>query len=463
MIRGNPLDGRAAARASAATDGLAARRTAAKILFQVETRRAYADVLLGHHLEAFSTPDRRLITRLVLGSLAWRGRLDHELAHLSSRPLDELDPAVMAILRLGLFQLRFMSRIPAHAAVNTAVQIAREGKRTGSAGGLINAILRRATASAEPLPRREKDAIGYLAVAGSHPRWLVEKFVNWFGIGDAERLMAANNAAAPNVLRLNLALGTRADVLVRLGEIGVAIADGGALPETAFSIAPANLRDERIAGLVYAQSEASQWVSRMLAPTPGATAIDCAAAPGGKATHIAQLTGPSGRVIALDRNFAGLERARSAARRLRLNNLIFVCADLTGSAPLTEYAYDFVLLDAPCTGLGTLREHPEIRWRLQPDDPARMAAIQFRMLENAAALVRAGGAIVYAVCSLAPEEGSGVVHRFLAHHPDFTIDREPPVPPALRSELNADATLLARPDRDGRDGFFAARLIRRRK
>ena len=167
-------------------------------------------------------------------------------------------------------------------------------------------------------------------------------------------------------------------------------------------------------GLFHAQSEASQMTARMLAPRAGATVVDCAAAPGGKATHLAEIVGAHGRVIAVDVNLNGLKNARALARRLRHRNVEFVCADLTAAAPLRQSSFDYVLLDAPCTGIGTLREHPEIKWRLKPTDPARMAAIQSRMLENAAALVRRGGAIVYSVCSIAPEEGESVVDGFLA-------------------------------------------------
>jgi 16S rRNA (cytosine967-C5)-methyltransferase len=190
--------------------------------------------------------------------------------------------------------------------------------------------------------------------------------------------------------------------------------------------------------------------------------VDCAAAPGGKATHLAELVGSAGRVLALDVNFSGLMRARMTAEALGHRNLDLVCADLTAAIALGESQFDFVLLDAPCTGLGTLREHPEIRWRLGPGDPARLAELQSRMLARAAALLRPGGAMVYSVCSLAPEEGIGVVRNFLALHPEFAIDRAPRVHPVIARELREDGTMLTRPDRGGRDGFFAARIIRSR-
>ena len=200
-------------------------------------------------------------------------------------------------------------------------------------------------------------------------------------------------------------------------------------------------------------------VARMLAPRAGATVVDCAAAPGGKSTHLAEIVGERGRVIAVDINRNGLKNARGLARRLRHPNIDFACADLERAAPLRQ-AGEYVLLDAPCTGLGTLREHPEIRWRLKPDDPARMAAIQLRMLENAAELVRPGGAIVYSVCSLAPAEGEGVIDEFLAKHSEFEIDARPPNYDQIKDVLDARGFMKTRPDVGGLDGFFAARLIR---
>ncbi len=202
-------------------------------------------------------------------------------------------------------------------------------------------------------------------------------------------------------------------------------------------------------------------VARMLAPALGATVLDCACAPGGKTTHLAELVEERGQVIAIDMNFAGLKHARELAKRLRHRNIEFVRADLNSALPLKPASVNYVLLDAPCTGLGTLREHPEIRWRMGPQDPARMAAIQLRMLEQAASTVRSGGAIVYSVCSIALEEGCGVIDAFLRNHPEFTIDHELKNREELRNVIDARGFLQTRPDVGGLDGFFAVRLKRR--
>jgi 16S rRNA (cytosine967-C5)-methyltransferase len=447
--------------ASRTDEGLASRLAAVEILYRVDQESAFADVLLGGRLPDFAPADRRLVTRLVLGTLAWRGRLDYELAHLTGRKLDGIQPAALAIMRMGLFQLRFLDRIPQHAVVDTAVSLAKRIPEARKASGFVNAVMRRATRETAPMPPRERNEKSFLAVAYSHPRWMVERFVESFGVANAERLMTANNDAAPNVIRLNLARGTRAEILEKLTADGFEIGAPGRAPETIVLSGAPNFESRAYReGLFHAQSEASQLTARMLAPGAGATVVDCAAAPGGKSTHLAEMVGERGCVIALDSNLGGLKNARGLAHRLRHRNVEFVCADLTSAAPLRPSSVEYVLLDAPCTGLGTLREHPEIKWRLKPSDPARMAAIQSRMIDNAAALVRRGGAIVYSVCSIAPEEGERVVDNFLASHADFEIDRSVAAG-ELKDVIDTRGFMQTRPDVGGLDGFFAARLLRK--
>ncbi len=442
--------------------GLPVRRAALEILLRVENRGAYADVLLGNRLPAFIEADRRLLTRLVLGTLAWRGRLDYEIERLARRPLGEIEPVVLEILRVGLFQLRFLDRIPKHAAVDTAVTLARENRASRGAHGFVNAILRAATRTAVELPPRSRDEIAYMAVRWSHPRWLVERMVEWFGAEGSESLMAANNEAAPTAIRLNLRRAGREEIIARLERDGMEVAATGRFPETLILKGAPRFDSESFReGLFHVQSEASQIVARLLAPTAGSTIADCAAAPGGKTTHLAELTGAEGRVVGLDTNLAGLRAAASVAQRLGARNAMFVQADACSPLPLRNEAFDFVLLDAPCTGLGTLREHPELRWRLGADDPARMGRLQLAMLSNVATLVRERGALVYAVCSLAPEEGSSVVSAFLERNRQFALDPEPPWRAEIGDLVGPSGTILLRPDRGGFDGFFAARMLRR--
>ena len=273
-------------------EGLASRMAAVEILYRVDQEAAYADVLLGGRLPDFAPADRRLITRLVLGTLAWRGRLDYELAHLTGRKLDGIQPAAVAIMRMGLFQLRYLDRIPQHAVVDTAVSMAKRIPETRKASGFVNAVMRRATRETAPMPPRDRNEKSFLAVAYSHPRWMVERFVEWFGVANAERLMTANNDAAPNVIRLNLARGSRTEIIEQLKADGFETGTPGRAPETLVLGAAPHFESRAYReGLFHAQSEASQMAARMLAPRAGATVVDCAAAPGGKATHLAEMIG----------------------------------------------------------------------------------------------------------------------------------------------------------------------------
>src|SRR5271156_3508950 len=326
-------------------EGIASRLAAVEILYRVDQESAYADVLLGQRLPDFAPADRRLITRLVLGTLAWRGRLDYELSHLTTRKLDATQPATLAIMRLGLFQLRFLDRIPQHAVVDTAVSLAKRIPEVRKAQGFVNAVMRRATRETAPMPSRERNEKIFLAVAFSHPRWMVERFVDWFGVADAERLMAADNDAAPNVIRLNLTRGSRAEILERLDKDGFEIGAHGRAPETiVLKSAPQFESVSYREGLFHAQSEASQMVARMLGARAGASVADCASAPGGKATHLAEMVGERGRVIAVDSNRNGLKNARHLAQRLRHRNIAFVCAELRASSPLRSASFEYVLL-----------------------------------------------------------------------------------------------------------------------
>ncbi|MGC1678714.1 MAG: transcription antitermination factor NusB, partial [Candidatus Binataceae bacterium] len=213
-------------------EGLHARRIALDILLEVEYRGGFADALLGRKIATLDPADRRLVTRLVLGTLAWRGRLDYELEQMTGRKLAQIQPEALEIMRMGLFQLRFLDRMPPHAVVSTTVELAKRSAGTKVAAGFINAIMRRATREKIAMPPREPDLTRYLETAYSHPRWLVERYIEWFGAEDAERLLAADNEAAPNVIRLNLARGSRAEIIERLLADGFQMGSGGCALET---------------------------------------------------------------------------------------------------------------------------------------------------------------------------------------------------------------------------------------
>jgi 16S rRNA (cytosine967-C5)-methyltransferase len=430
-----------------------ARVVAHDVLVRVETTAAFADVLLAARLAdaARSAADQALATRLVYGTLAWQARLDHELAALVTTRLDRLEAPVRAALRLGLYQLRFLDRVPAYAAVDASVRLA--GRR---AAGFVNAVLRRATREPVPLPDAAADPLARLAVEWSHPRWLVERWAREIGAAELPALLAADNERATTTVRANRRRAPRDTVVAELAAAGI--------PACAARFAPDAIAIERGAARLRAapawgdgrlafQGEASQLVTLLLGDMRDARVLDACAAPGGKATYAAELG--ARLVVALDAHIGGAARIAADAMRLGADVIRVAVADAR-RPPLRDAAFDAVLVDAPCSGLGTLRRHPELRWRRRPEDVPRLAALQREILTGVARLVRPGGVLVYAVCTLTRDENEDVVRGFLATHPGFEIeDPRGLVPGAL---VGADGFLRTLPHRHGLDGFFAARL-----
>ncbi len=391
-----------------------ARAVAHQVLVRVETTDAFADVLLADRLARapMSAVDHALATRLVYGTLAWQGRLDHHLKGLVRMPLADLDPPVRAALRLGLYQLLFLDRVPAYAAVHASVGLARAAAGAGAAG-LVNAVLRRAAGAGVgglPLPHPAADPLERLAIEWSHPRWLVERWAAELGRDELPRLLAANNVRGPSAVRANRLRTSRDALRAELAAARVAARpsvwapDGLVIEDGAAGLrALPAWREGRLAF----QGEASQLVVRRV------------------------------RDEAVRLGAACVEAAVGDARR-----------------PPFVRPFDAVLVDAPCSGLGTLRRHPELRWRRRAEDIARLAALQREILAGAAPLVRPGGVLVYAVCTLAREENEDVVEWFRTRHPAFVLEG-----PALSPDLvTPTGYLRTLPHRHDLDGFFAARL-----
>jgi 16S rRNA (cytosine967-C5)-methyltransferase len=437
-----------------------ARALAHEVLVRVETTEAFADVLLGQRLAGtrLRPADRALATRIVYGTLAWQGRLDHHLAGLVRTPLADLDPPVRAALRLGLYQLLLLDRVPPYAAVASSVSLARSVGR--GAAGLVNAVLRRAAAAGTtglPLPDPAADPIGRLAVEWSHPRWLVERWAREMVSQDLPALLAANNVRGSTALRANPLRVTRDGLLEELSEAGVEAAPSRwARDGVIVRRGGARLRELpgwREGRLAF-QGEPSQLVTALLGLEPGDRVLDACAAPGGKAMHAAGMVAGRGLVAALDSRRGGARRIVAEAARLGAGTVRAVVGD--ARHPPLAGRFDAVLVDAPCSGLGTLGRHPELRWRRRPEDIPRLAALQREILDGVAPLVRPGGVLVYAVCTLTRDENEAVLEWLRSAHPGFALEHAATlVPPEL---VTPAGTLRTLPHRHGLDGFFAARL-----
>jgi 16S rRNA (cytosine967-C5)-methyltransferase len=420
-----------------------AREVAHRVLARVAGRDTLADALAAPAVERLDERERAFLHELVLGTLRRRGWLDHVLSGLASRPLEHVTPAVLDALRLGAYQLLF-TRVAPHAAVSESVELARRGEPRSA--GFANAVLRRLQRDGPPPePDPAADPLAWLTSAGSLPAWLAERWLRELGPGSAVARARALLVAPPTHVRLNPRVP---DAHAQVRAAGVELRPT-AVPDALEAEGRVAGVAER--GLLYVQDAASQLVAR-LAATDG-LALDACAAPGGKSLVLADAGGVRARVVAGEVSRRRLATLVRLASRWGATNVLPLAADAL-RPPFAAATFDAVLLDAPCSGLGTLARNPDIRWRIGPGDIPRQADRQRALLDAVAPLVRPGGRLVYAVCSTEPEETDEVLRPFLAAHPELELDE---LPAWARPFADADA-VRTEPARDRADGFFAAVL-----
>ncbi len=446
-----------------------ARRMALEVLTQVEEQGAYASLLLDAKLRKahLSQQDRALATELTYGVLRWQGRLDYLLAAVTDRPWEKVDPGLRRLLRLGAYQILFLTRIPKYAAVNETVALAPV-TGAGSARGakaFINAVLRRVLEQEGTIrfPDPSTDPVGALATRWSHPRWLVARWLARLGAEETEALLRANNETPSLSVVVNRLKSGPEVVREHLAKIVGSVTPGRFAPGV-FHLTDAAeaLRDPAFArGWYFPMDEASALPVLLLDPRPGETVLDACAGGGGKTALILGLLGASGRVIALDPSARAHRRLREAAARLGLARVLPVQADARQASRLLTCQVDRVLVDAPCSGLGTLRRHPERKWQQQEAGLPALARLQLELLRGVAPLLKPGGSLVYSTCSLEPEETHFVIEAFLRESPAFAPDdtRET-LPAALAGLLDRGGALRTWPHQHGVDGFYAIRLSR---
>ncbi|MDT5268542.1 MAG: rRNA (cytosine967-C5)-methyltransferase [Acidobacteriota bacterium] len=434
-----------------------ARRAAFEVLRRVEEEGAFAAPLLAKLPEGLSSEDRGLAYELTLGVLRRQLWLDRTIEHFAGRATVKLDAPVRLALRMGLFQLRFLARVPAHAAVNESVQIAHaSGFR--SAAPFINAVLRRATREPDYDPAEAvEDPLEKIAVETSHPPWLVRRWAAAFGIEETASFANANNDSAPAAFRVNTLKADPDTLVEKLRAEGLQVAPSrvapGAWRVEGGTGASAALRGLAAEGLVYMQDEASQLVAHVLGAAPGERVLDACAAPGSKTTHVAALAEGRAHVVAGDLHPHRLRVVGETCARLGVLGVGLVVLNAEVALPFAAETFDRVLVDAPCTGTGTLRHNPEIRWRLSRESFRELPAVQGRILSEAARVLRRGGRLVYSTCSVEREENEDVVNAFLHSHTDFTQTQAAPAPLLL-----PNGAARTWPQRDDVDGFFVAAM-----
>lgn len=413
--------------------------------------------------------DRALTADITTGVQRSRAALDHVIIAFSKRTIEQLDPEIVEILRLSVYQLLHHSRAPASAVVDDAVDLARRaGKR--SATGFVNAVLRAISRQRKslPLPPRPQDptdraaVLDYFSITLSHPRWLVERWYDRMGFDATAAWLAFNNAPAPLTLRANTLRIRREDVAARLAAAQISVrparfAPDGFIVEEGQPLAGAGAD----AGWFVVQDEASQLVPLLAGAHPGPTVLDACASPGGKTTALAAAMRDGGLLIACDVRPRRMKLLRRTVAASGATNVRLVQADLLMPLPFTR-RFDCVLVDAPCSGLGILRRDPDIRWRRRESDLPMLAAAQLRMLRHAADAVAPGGRLIYATCSSEPEENEAVADAFLAGASQFVaVDARQASPDLPGAVVDARGHLRTLPHAHGLEAFFGAVFQRR--
>lgn len=428
-----------------------ARWAAFDILRRVEDG-AFSSILLAEQEVQLKDTDRALCHELVLGVLRWQLTLDELIKHFSNRKLESLDRAVLIALRLGLYQLRFLTRVPASAAVDESVKLV-QAARLSSARAFVNAVLRRAARESLYNPGADvSDPVAKLSIEASHPLWLIQRWIDSFGFEEAKAFAHANNEPPATSFRIVRCRSTETEVLAKLKSASVeyqasTIAKGGFKTSKGSRV----LRELAARGEIYFQDEASQLVAELLDPPPGACVLDLCSAPGGKTTLLADRFA-NRLVVSADFSAKRLGTVQQSVERQALTRVSLLQLDAAQPLPFAANTFDRILVDAPCSGTGTLRHNPEIRWRVNNEDIKRLASQQVEFLVNASKVLKVDGRLIYSTCSVENEENELVVSKFLEVNTDFRqIELKHESVPST-----ATGALRTWPQRDGTDGFFVA-------
>lgn len=438
-----------------------AREVALDVLLLVDKQEAYSNLALQNALrrESLIPPDAALCTEIVYGTLQRLNTIDAHLRRFVKQPLERLEDWVRNLLRLSVYQLLWLDRVPDFAIIHEAVELAK--RRKPRTAGLINAVLRAVQRHPRlPLPERGKDPAGYLSLSGSHPEWMVRLWLKEYGYEETERMCRANNGRPRLSLRVNPLRTSRDELITKLHQEGI-----GAVPS---SVSPFGIRVEHGGdvgtwdvyrkGLCSVQDESAMLVAPLLHPSPGMRVLDACAAPGGKTTQLAEAMNDKGEIVAVDLHAHKGELIRAAAQRLGLRSIQVLTGDIRALTP-TLGLFDAILLDAPCSGLGVIRRKPELKWRKTEGDIATVSRLQRELLHHVAAILKPGGILVYSTCTVVRTENQQVVDHFLQEEPFQVEDPTPFLPPLIREKARiCEGMVQILPQDFESDGFFMVRM-----
>ncbi len=446
-----------------------------EILNRMEEAALHPDRLLTDSFKRYrhlTSLDRAFLTELTYGVIRWRGKLDWVIRSFSKIPFEKVELETLNILRLGLYQILFLSRTPASAAVNESVELAK-GIRGKGGAGFVNAVLRSTIRQKDeiPYPEIDEDPARHLSVVQSHPLWLVRRWVKEMGVEETIRVCTFNNRISSLTLRTNTLKMDRKDLIERLKGKG-------------FNPAPTTYSEEGIVlrdppptselpfikeGLYIIQDEASQLVTSILDPKPGERILDACSAPGGKTTHMAQKMENRGEIVALDVSKGKLDLIAEGCQRLGIRIAKTIKGNASEPLPIPlGMEYDRILADVPCSGFGTLRRNPDLKWKRGEEDIKRLSELQLSILSHLSVYLRKGGIFVYSTCTVFHEENEDVVEKFLEGHPEFELEPMDRVASAFIADDKSEkfhpffqnGYFKTFPPRDEMDGFFVARMTK---
>lgn len=422
------------------------RAAATKVVFEVNERAAYANVSLNKILqsEKLNDLDRRFCTGLVYGTVKAGDSIDWIISKYISRPLKKIDPKILAILRVAIYQIFYLDRVPNSAAVNESVELAK--RVSVGSSKFVNAVLRSAVREPDKAKFPEDDSAKSIALKMSHPQWLVERWIEQFGLESAKKICEFNNAEPPLSIRTNTLRITREDLMLKFKSHKMEVTVSNLTNEgiVCYNVTALDNLNELQRGLCQVQSESSMLVAHELAPQSDEFIIDCCAAPGGKTTHIAQLMKNTGQIIATDVHEHKIKQIKDNASRLGITNIKALKLDARNIGDKFANKADRVLVDAPCSGLGVLRQKADLRWKKSLEELKALPKLQSEILLSASKAVKTGGTLVYSTCTTETAENEDVIEKFLQANTNFKLEH----------------TKNLLPHVDNVDGFFIAKLTR---
>lgn len=441
---------------------LTAREVALEVLLAVDMQDAYSNLALQSALarHPLSAKDTALATEIVYGTVQRLNTLDYRIQPFLKQPLAKLDPWVRNLLRLSVYQLDYLERVPDFAIINEAVEIAkrRNSRLSGFVNGVLRSLLRSGLAK---YPSAVKDPLRHVSLLHSHPEWLVEEWAAQYGMEQTIAICQANNSRPSLSLRVNRLRNTREELLQALAEEGVEARPSDVSPDGV--VLSAGIDVTRLQpfrdGRCTVQDESSMLVAPCLDPQPGMRVLDACAAPGGKTTHLAELMRDQGEIVAADIHPHKVELIRTATARLGMQTVRPTTGDILDLLPNLG-KFDSILLDAPCSGFGVIRRKPDIKWRKTQSDVAAIQSVQLELIRKTADALRSGGVLVYSTCTIEEKENGEIIRTFLKERPDFRIETLRPYLPetvAARS-LSEEGWVQVLPHHFGTDGFFICRL-----